>query len=137
MRRESDRADRDGTVTEIGDIHGALALSHRAVCGVGCVGWPGVSIPGLSFVLVIAGLIGLGGLALVMGMALSSLAELLALLRPDSCAGSYGGSLGGNVLSAGIRRPHDRALFRAGAWRRDSGRFTHGSDGRAMRVGAR
>jgi hypothetical protein len=136
MRREPDRADRDRTMTEIGVIYGAL--SHRAVCGVGCVGWSGVSIPGLSFVLVIAGLIGLGGLALVMGMALSSLAELLALLRTDSCVGSNGGSLGGNVLPAGIRRPHDRAPFRAGvAWWRDSGRFTHGSDGRAMRVGAR
>jgi hypothetical protein len=80
-------------MTEIGDIYGAL--SHRAVCGVRSVGLAGVSIPGLPFVLVIAGLIGLGGLALVMGMALSSLAELLALLRPDSCAGSYGGSRGG------------------------------------------
>ena len=95
-----------------------------------------MNVAGLSFALLITGLIGLGGLALVMGTALSSLAELLALLRTDRWVGSRG-PLGGNVLPSGTRRPHDRALFRAVAAGQDNdGGFTDRSDGRAMRAGA-
>jgi hypothetical protein len=89
--------------------------------------------------LVMAGLTGLGGLALVMGTALSSVAELLALLlRTDGWVGSCGSPLGTDVRPSGIRRPYDRALFRAvAAWQDENGGFTHRSDGREMRAEAR
>ena len=62
-------------MTENGQLYGAFTSR-----GLRCLelGWPCVNVAGLSFALLITGLIGLGGLALVMGTALSSLAELLA-----------------------------------------------------------
>ena len=58
-----------------------------------------MSIPVLSLALVMAGLMGLGGLALMMGTALSSLAELLALLlRTDGWIGSCPAIRGPSIL---------------------------------------
>ena len=110
-------------------------FSHRAVCGVDILGWPCVDAREFSFTLVIAGLIGLSGLALVMGTALSSLAELLALLvRPDGSARPPGA----RVLPLGIGRPYGRALLHAVlAWHDGTGGFTHRSDGKEVQARAR
>ena len=61
-----------------------------------------------------AGLVGLGGLALVMGTALSSLAELLTLLPGrGGWAGADPRSQGHQVLRGGTRRPHGGTLMAA------------------------
>jgi hypothetical protein len=58
-----------------------------------------------------AGVVGMGGLALLMGAALSSLAELLALLPGrGSWAGSGGRSSASHVGRSGRPRPHAGAL---------------------------
>lgn len=58
-----------------------------------------------------AGVMGLGGLALLMGAALSSLAELLALLPGrGSWAGSGGRSPASHIGRSGLHRPRAGAL---------------------------
>ena len=68
----------------------------------------------LSLAFVTAGLLGLGGLALVMGAALASLAELLALLpRRSGWAGGSGRPPRAHILASGVRRPAASALVAA------------------------
>jgi hypothetical protein len=73
-----------------------------------------------------AGLIGLGGLALVMGAAFSSLAELLALLpRRSAWVGSGARPPSAHLLRSGVHRPYKSVLVAAAlAWQDDLDAFT-------------
>src|SRR5262245_35340319 len=65
-----------------------------------------------------AGILGLGGLALLMGAVVSSLAELLALLRRrGGWVGNEARPPGGHVVRWGMRRPRPRPLVETAlAW---------------------
>ena len=60
----------------------------------------------IPWTLATAGLVGLGGLAFLMGAVLSAVAELLALLRAHrDWAGSDARSSGSPAMRPGLRRP--------------------------------
>jgi hypothetical protein len=135
------RAER-GSLASVGRVtrYGALyaTFSHPAVSGVESLGCEAVNTIELPLAFVTAGLLGLGGLALVMGAALSSLAELLALLpRHGGWAGGSARAPRAHVLASEVRRPSASALVAALlGGQTDPGAPTHRSDVSEVRDGS-
>jgi hypothetical protein len=71
----------------------------------------------IPWTLATAGLVGLGGLAFLIGAVLSSVAELLALLRAHrDWAGSDARSSQSPVMRPGLRRPRSDNRSRLAGW---------------------
>jgi hypothetical protein len=125
-------------VTRYGEFYVA-ALSHPAGSAVGLLGCEAVNTIELPLAFVTAGLIGLSGLAFVMGAALSSLAELLALLRKrGGWIGSGARPREAHFLESGARPPSASALVAALlGGEADPDASTHPSEVREARGGSR